>query len=371
MTSNPTRRKKWKKLRRLAAGASPPLPGPVDCPVLPCDVRLTMHRPGRVVQIVHAEGSLPVTYAFNAKGYRSEDFDPDALFRVIVVGESLAHGTALAFEDTFAFRLKRHLATALGLAPVRVNVLNFAVSGASSDYCARTVLRQVPRVPADLVICHLPKEDRVEYIEDGMFSDYHITGVDPARLAEAPETYLGFCEYYNTDIGRINQLKNILIIQNTLQKHGIAGGIVLEELDEPGSPQEHLRPFREAIDWTRILTHSHFELCMDLAEDDSHAGPRTHAVFAIALLDFCGGLMADPSAGQALRRHAQQLMSTDPDWGCYSDFIADLMTGKAEPLTRRRRAQLRGRERLTAQPDEQGGGRGHRRMPKPGAAQEG
>jgi hypothetical protein len=319
-----------------------------------------------VVQITHVAGGVPVTYAFNAKGYRSEDFAPDAAFRLIVVGESIAHGAALAFEDTFASRLKRHLAAALGLAPAAVNVLNFAASGASSDYCARTVLRQIPHVPADLVICCLPKEDRVEYIGDGRFSDYSITGVDPARLADAPESYLGFCEYYNTDLGRINQLKNILLIQSTLQRHGVPGAITLEVLDEPVSPQEHLRPFREAIDTSRILTHSYFELCMDLAEDDSHAGSRTHAVFAIALLDFCGGLMADPVAGQAMRQHAQRLMSTDPDWGGYGDFIADLLTGKAEPLQRRRRSQLRGRDRIAAPPDGGPGG-----VPGAGAGKEG
>jgi hypothetical protein len=361
MTSNPTESNNQTARAELGRTAPVPTTGSAGDPVLPCDVRLTMHRPGRVVQIIHAEGSAPVFYAFNALGYRSEDFDPSASFRVVVVGESLAHGMALAFEDTFASRLKQHLAVALELDPAAVNVLNLAVTGASSDYCARTMLRQIPRVPADLVICTLPKEDRIEYFDNGKFSDYSITGVDPSRLVEAPETYLGFCELYNTDLGRINQLKNILIIQNVLKTHGIPGVIALEELAEAAAPQDHLAPFNDAIDHTAILTHSYFELCIDLAEDDSHAGPRTHAVFAIALLDFCSSVMPDPKIAAAMWQHAQTLMATDPDWGTYSDFIADLMTGKAEPLPRRRRALLRGRERMVPTPDGKDGGHKRRK----------
>jgi len=297
---------------------------PKQGPVLPCDIRPMMHQPGRSAQVYQTDQSGTVRYDFNSCGYRGEDFDPDARFRLVIVGESTCFGNGVAIEHIFATHLKRHVAAALHLPLHTVNVINLSVGGSSSDYCARTILRQIPRFAVDLVVCGLPSEDRFEYCARGVFANYIVNGIEVSKLSRAPEALLGYCDYYNPEVGRINRLKNVLVIQGALRALGVSGVIAIQGLETAGRAEGHLAPFHAALDPAGLLVHSFFEIKADLAADDRHAGPRTHAAFAIALLHFCGGVLTDPDAGQALRREAEQLMQTDPDWAYYNAFVADL-----------------------------------------------
>ena len=53
-----------------------------------CDVRLDLHAPGNVTRLYGSDQSGTVLYEFNSKGYRGEEYDPAARFRICVIVES-------------------------------------------------------------------------------------------------------------------------------------------------------------------------------------------------------------------------------------------------------------------------------------------
>lgn len=291
--------------------------GPLAGPLKRCDVRRQEHRPGNVLSAYGTDESGTVIYRFNAQGYRGEEYDPDAAFRICVIGESHAFGTGVAQEQTFGNRFADHLAAALGIDRARVNLLNLSVGGVSPDYCVRTLYRQLPGVAADVALVHMPGIDRMEFYDGTGFSGFGVSALDPDRIDEAPPPLLGFCDLYNAHLGRLALAKNLLLAQSLLEEQGIDYVISIPNLPPLESRFGYLHPYMSRLDQTPILHHKLLASRLDKAADGRHGGPRTHGAIAIALLSHYGETLAHRGArerAELVRAHARTLMDNDPDW---------------------------------------------------------
>ena len=277
-----------------ASVCRPPLAA--DARLLPCDLRQGFHRPDRVSRTYGSDTSRTVEYRFNSAGYRSEELDPDARFRVLLVGESHALGTGIPFDQTLGQRFKAHLAAALDWPEDRINLINLSVGGASADHCARSLIGQIDIVSPDLVLCVLPKPDRMEDYTADEARNYKVSDIDPDQLDDAPPEVLGFIDLYNPHLGRMNTLKNALLIQSLCKLRGIEH-ILLSEILRPGLfDTPILKPVFAQLDQDRVLLHQFFNIRGDIGADGQHAGLRPHAAIAIRILTRYGNLLSGAGA---------------------------------------------------------------------------
>lgn len=253
--------------------------------MLPCDTRRADHFPNAISHLYGADQSGKITYSFNSAGFRSEELDPDAQRRILLVGESHAFGLGVAFDDCFGQRIKLHLSRASGCDPCEVNVINLAVGGASADFCARTMLRQIDIVRPDLVVALLPLPDRIEDYTKDRAANYNLSAIDVDRIADMPLPVQGFLDLYNPVMGRVNLAKNALLMQMACYLRGIDYLFLSEDLRPENYDTPILAPLYDQLDHGRILPlHGFFEHRADQAEDGLHTGPATHEAVALRIL---------------------------------------------------------------------------------------
>lgn len=286
--------------------------------LLPCDVRRNLHTPGATLDRYGSDTSGKITYRLNSAGYRSEELNPDARYKVIVIGESHALGVGVAFDQTFGQRFKAHLAAALSMAPDDINLLNLSAGGISADYCLRTLIRQIDAVRPDLVIVNLPTEDRVEtFAGRNKPINYNLSGIDLDKLDEAPDSLLGFVDFYKPQFGRVNMVKNALMLQSICAGHRADCLICSHVLWPKAFRGPILRPLYQQLDTKRLLLQKILQARPDLGADDQHAGPRAHEAMAIALLDHLAEVIGETARAdwtEPLGAYAHDLKSTSPDW---------------------------------------------------------
>ena len=283
----------------------------------PCDSRCQDHAPGRVAKYYGSDQSGTVEYKFNSCGYRSEEYRSDARFRICIIGESNAVGTGLHFEDTFGFKLKTMMARILCLDPDEVNLINLAIGGSSADYCARTVFRQLPQLTADLVVCVIPRKDRIEYQDGKFFKSLVVQSIDVNNLDKVRAELLAYCDYYDDDVGRLNRLKNMLLICSFLKSHSFEFVVAVEDMPHLSDGFRGINPFLAELDEDRVLQHQFFRQKADRSADGNHAGPRSHAAFAIMVLNQFGYLLRSrqqSDLSDLIETEALRLMSEDEDF---------------------------------------------------------
>lgn len=290
-----------------------------------CDVRRDLHLPGNVTLGYDIDQSETVIYRFNSMGFRCEEYDPAAAFRICIVGESNAVGVGLRLEDTFGHKLKCHIAALLQIDSEQVNLINLSVAGASADYCVRTLYRQVRDCEFDLLVCQLPHQARAEYIEEGSFRPCHVKAVRVADLAGAPAPMLAYCDYYNDPVGMTNLVKNALLAQAFLRERGIPYVLATQYLPGPRAQGPHIKDFCGGFDTSSMLWHQYFTSLADRAADGRHAGPRSHAAFAIAVLGLYGALQVkrgNTDFGRQIKDYAAHLRAHDSDWKFFHRVMA-------------------------------------------------
>ena len=285
--------------------------------LLPCDTRPGDHQPGARTRQYGLERSGRILYRFNAAGYRGEDYDPEAAFRFCVIGESESFGIGIDEHLAWPRRLADHLAAALRLAPEDVNVVNLSVGDASADYITRTLIRQVPGLVFDLVICHFPPPHRMEFFDGSRFRQFTRAGIAhrPPDWLSGPER--GFRALQNDHMARLGYLRNLLLAQALLEGARQPYLLATEHLEADAEPNPALRPLLAALDPRWILCHRLFQARHDLAVDGRHAGPATHGALAVAMLD----LIADQldrrgreDEVEAIRAYAEAARDADADW---------------------------------------------------------
>lgn len=292
-----------------------------DKGLLPCDVRPNLHVPHAVLDRYGNDTSSKITYRLNAAGYRSEELNPGARYKIFLIGESHALGVGVAFDETFGQRFKAHLSAALNIAPADINLLNFSAGGVSADYCLRTLVRQIEAVRPDLVLINLPTEDRVEtFAGRNKPVNYNLSGIDLEKLDEAPDSLLGFVDFYKPQFGRMNLVKNALMLQSICKEYGAEWLICSHVLWPAAFHGPVLTPLYRQLDTNHLVLQEILQARPDLAADEQHAGPRAHEALAIALLDRfaeIAGEAGDTGWTEPLGAYVHGLKSTSPDW----DFV--------------------------------------------------
>jgi hypothetical protein len=254
------------------------------------------------------------TYAFNSLGYRGEEYDRTADFRIFVCGASYAFGTGLDWEETWGYRLKLTLARRLGLDLAGVNLLNLSQSVASADYVTRTLITQCARVQPNLVVAHYSGFTRAEHLmRDGSLGLMPVrlnwlkrlwtlrpgwrrrlarwmpratTRREAYRVLQAWEHYSGL---FNAETGFMRVLTNVLLLQEFCRAREIECLISWTQhhklFEARFARHAAIAPLIALLDWKRICPFSlaDRELKLDLAADGIHPGPRSSRRFAECL----------------------------------------------------------------------------------------
>jgi len=291
-----------------------------------CDVYRNAHVPGKVAHVYASDKSGTVLYEFNSKGYRGEEYDSTAKFRICVIGESNAFGVGLPLEETFGYKLKQHIAASLMLSLDEINLINLSVSGVSADYCVRTIYRQLSDCHVDFLVCHLPAPARTEYITAQGCVGFNVN--DALKdLNKAPTPLLGYCDYYNHNVGKLNQLKNALLAQAFLKERKIDYILATEYLPRSRQNFVYLEDYFDRLDASAVLWHKYFRTKADLAADQAHGGRRCHAAFAIEVLGLFGHMQLERGhehRGRRIANYGSRLRATDEDWNYFKSLGIDI-----------------------------------------------
>jgi hypothetical protein len=121
-------------------------------------------------------------------------------------------------------------------------------------------------------------------------------------------------------------MKNILLMQDFLAErrldYVIAAGPQLLAPEADDASTSYLR----WLDGHTVMQHRYFDQPADQGACKGTAGPRTHAAFAIALLDFAGEMKrsrGSRSVARKLSALAARLKAHDEDWRfCNAQFEA-------------------------------------------------
>jgi hypothetical protein len=132
----------------------------------------------------HHTPEVDVGYRINSQGMRAErDFPeakPEGTCRVAMVGDSFFVGYELQQDETIAHRVEK----ALEASGLRVEVLNFAVSGFGTGEMLRTYEKRMRAFDPDAVLLQWHESDFDDNTRSGLYR------LDDARLAPAADAYL-------------------------------------------------------------------------------------------------------------------------------------------------------------------------------------
>jgi hypothetical protein len=254
------------------------------------------------------------TYAFNKQGFRGEDFDPDAKHHIFFSGCSYTFGTGLNYEETTAHKFKMHYCRRCGLDPSEVNLLNFAMPGASNDYIVRTMITQCQRVRPDVAVVLFSHAERAEYIDEEAMGE-RVWTVAPWWIEEKPYPHLikpskeseertniirnasiGYLYYSSPANTMASFLRNALLIQYYFTCNNIPFVLHWADYYQFGYLENQFALSTVAA----LLQKDHFvdysnpsRYWMDLAADKAHPGPQSNSNLSNALFDVYSKLYPD------------------------------------------------------------------------------
>lgn len=215
-------------------------------------------------------------YCFNSLGYRGEEYQPEADFRIYAIGCSHTFGLGLKWEDTWPYLFKQKYQKRVGL-DKNVNLLNFSTRAASNDYIARTAITQCHKAKPHLLLVLFTHYTRAEYLQAET-----VAAVQPGISNQISEAYYN---YFTDEVGMCNSLKNILLVQFYCQANAIDylfSWVEHDELDKLASADNKpLSNLATLIDRRYLTPFSLLDdKLIDLARDAQHAGPKTTAMFS-------------------------------------------------------------------------------------------
>jgi len=247
------------------------------------------------------EDKVKKIYKFNSLGYRGEEYNPNAKMKIFVCGCSYTFGASLNLEESWPYQFKKLYALREKISVHDINLLNFAVGGTSNDYMVRQLLTQCSNIKPDLIIALFTFKTRTEYIEK---EKHRSIGLWVAN--QGYEKARDYYSYYTNELGFINLVKNILLLQFFCKQNKIKyifSCIETNVLDE-FKDNPVINPFVNLIDkdffcdFSLGMHKEHIiqkgnaseenkqELAIDFAADNNHPGPKSNKLFAERLFKF-------------------------------------------------------------------------------------
>lgn len=221
-------------------------------------------------------------YQFNSLGFRGEEYDPAAKRHLFVCGCSFTYGMGIKWHQTYPYVFKERFAEHQQLSPDQVNLLNFSQQGASNDYIARTAIAQCARVRPDLLMLLFTSKERSEYVEGK-----RISAIGP--WIQTDES-LNYYRTYTEELGMINMLKNILLIQQfckLLQIKCLISIFYHAEFENPVFLENPIiSSLLAQVDWGSITPFSLIDYRCDVGRMSHHPGPLSNLCFGRKLFVF-------------------------------------------------------------------------------------
>jgi len=162
----------------------------------------------------------------NSLGYRSEEYNPKAKLKLFVCGCSYTMGSGLLFKNTWPQQFKKLFTKNKKVKLSDFNLLNFSLEGASNNYITRTILSQCSQIKPNLVIIYFTHCERSERIKNSS-----ILNVAPFVLNHNNPNFnprdkhviktSSFYDFYTDEIGFMNLIKNIFLLQNHFKRYKI------------------------------------------------------------------------------------------------------------------------------------------------------
>jgi len=249
----------------------------------PCSDFPRYHFPFNETTELGRDRSGQKVYKFNSLGYRGEEYNADANFKIFLFGPSSALVTGLNIEEIYAYRFKEYYSEHNQIPIDQVNLMNFAVAGTSTDYNVRNLLGQCTHDKPDLVLFDLAHKSRMEWVRPN--------GSGISYGAGMPMTPKAFIELYSDEFGFVNLVKNILMIQFYCQANQIDYLILnrIADLDE-FTGNTALNDYIMPVDRNRVCQLHQLEAIDQAADweyDDNgkvlwhgHDGPQTNRMVA-------------------------------------------------------------------------------------------
>lgn len=276
---------------------------------------LPNHRPNNVVRweeaefpethnrynIIYHNPALPEkyhindawSYEFNSLGYRGEEYSPEAKKHIFACGCSYTYGMGIKWHQTFPYAFKERFSEKQGISLEQINLLNFAQQAASNDYIARTVISQCSRVAPDLLLVLFTSKERYEFVDDK-----RIGNVGPWLRNEES---LNYYRFYTEEVGMINMLKNMLLVQQFCEKKKIPCIMSVFFHAEFSNPAFISNPIIGALmaelNWDYITPFSLIDYRCDVGRMCHHPGPLSNLCFGRKLYVFYERLIQQGKIG--------------------------------------------------------------------------
>lgn len=247
-------------------------------------------------------------YHFNSLGFRGEEFNPSAKFKVFAFGCSQTFGQGLDDHETWPYQFSRMYSRRRNVRPRDICLMNFGEEGASNDYIARMVLTQCSKIKPDLALIRLTNSGRTEGFGDqkmpyrigpwlnfGFLRRWLVYLRTPrAEKSIVWERLTGAAHYYrfySAVLGTANALRNLLLIQYYCRAQNIRCVIswpfeyALRKQDLADHPT--FAPLISLIDPAVVCKFVGKKMNLDFAEGyGMHAGPKSNRKFAHRLMRF-------------------------------------------------------------------------------------
>lgn len=135
-----------------------------------------------------ANGGHEIRWQTNSQGFRGEELDASAEFRVVVFGDSNILARYTALPDTFPEQLEKILNQNAGS---RIEVVNAGVTGYGPDQVLLRMKRDLPGLAADLVIVNIfADNDFGDLIRNRIFTLDDVGRLTKTTLPGKPDEHL-------------------------------------------------------------------------------------------------------------------------------------------------------------------------------------
>jgi len=255
-----------------------------------CDSLPKYHKPYNEFRDFLQDNSGKILYKFNSLGYRGEEFNPKAKKKIFISGCSYTFGYGLNLEDTWGYQFKKLLSINEKLDINEINLLNFAISGHSNDYIVRSLIIQSSCEKPDLIIAYFTHPFRMEYHDKSGHHNLKARSSNVWLDDTNEELSKDFLVFYNDELGLVQTLKNMLLLQYFCKSNEIDYIIGLQDIElfnEFSGPWWHggvAQQFKELIDIEHFYNFNLEKI--DIAADNAHPGPKSNKIFAEKLFEF-------------------------------------------------------------------------------------
>ncbi len=230
-------------------------------------------------------------YEFNSLGYRCEEFNPLAKYKLFVCGCSYTFGTGVDYEATWPFRLKIKLAELLNTSIEEINLQNFSQVGASNNYISRTLLTQCRMAKPDFVVISLTHANRVEYIAPNIIENIGPWSISEEHVQKFGVDTPGFYYYgiYDDYVGNKSTILDLLLLQYSLQRQNIPYVVTWVEMGVLNEPKitdyPSLNDLADLVDRSRLCLTSIIDPSIWIDTADGHPGPLSNLRFADKVME--------------------------------------------------------------------------------------